>query len=34
MRYRDNPRSEHNPSGAAEKVMHRDFRVGDTQMMA
>jgi PhnB protein len=34
MRYRDNPSPEHNPPGAAEKVMHCTFRIGDTQVMA
>jgi PhnB protein len=34
MRYKDNPSPAHNPPGAAEKVMHCNFRVGDTQVMA
>jgi PhnB protein len=34
MRYKDNPSPEHNPPGAAEKVMHCNFRVGDAQVMA
>ena len=34
MRYKENPSPEHHPPGAAEKVMHCNFRVGDTQVMA
>jgi PhnB protein len=33
LRYKDNPSPEHNPPGAAQKVMHCNFRVGDTQLM-
>ena len=33
MRYKENPSPEHNPPGAAEKVMHCNFRVGDAQSL-
>jgi PhnB protein len=34
MRYRDNPQPDANPHGAADKVMHASFRVGDAVVMA
>jgi PhnB protein len=34
MRYRDNPEPAANPHGAADKVMHASFRVGDGVVMA
>jgi PhnB protein len=34
MRYRDNPEPAANPHGAADKVMHASFRVGDAVVMA
>ena len=34
MRYRENPEPEANPHGAADKVMHASFRVGDAVVMA
>ena len=34
MRFRDNPEPQANPTGAADKVMHTSFRVGDTTVMA
>jgi PhnB protein len=34
MRFKENPQPAANPPGAAEKVMHCAFRVGDTQVMA
>jgi len=34
MRYRDNPAPEANPHGAADKVMHASFRIGDAVVMA
>ncbi len=33
MRFRDNPEPEHNPPGAAEKVMHASFSVGGSTIM-
>ena len=34
MRYRDNPAPDANPHGAADKVMHASFRIGDAVVMA
>jgi PhnB protein len=34
MRYRDSPQPDANPHGAADKVMHASFRVGDALVMA
>ena len=34
MRFKDNPDPSTNPPGAAEKIMHVSFRVGDTPIMA
>ena len=34
MRYRDNPEPAYNPPGSDEKVMHCDFTIGQTQLMA
>jgi len=34
MRYRDNPEPDANPHGAADKVMHTSFRIGDAVVMA
>ena len=34
MRFKENPEPSANPPGAAEKVMHASFRVGDTTIMA
>jgi PhnB protein len=34
MRFRDCPEQSHVPPGAADKVMHASFRVGDTTLMA
>ena len=33
-RFKENPEPSNNPPGAAEKVMHASFRVGDTTIMA
>ena len=34
MRYKDNPDPRHNPPNSGDKVMHCNFRIGDTQVMA
>ena len=34
MRYKDNPEPKYNPPNSDEKVMHCNFRIGDTQIMA
>lgn len=34
LRFKDNPEPAANPPTAADKVMHCNFRVGDTQLMA
>ena len=34
MRFKDNPEPQANPVGAADKVMHTSFRVGETTVMA
>lgn len=34
MRYKDNPEPQYNPPGAANKVMHLAFKIGDTVIMA
>ncbi len=34
MRFKDNPEPQANPAGAADKVMHTSFRIGDTTVMA
>jgi PhnB protein len=34
MRFKDSPEPEHNPPGAADKVMHASLKVGDTTIMA
>jgi PhnB protein len=33
MRYRESPEPTHAPPGSAEKVMHAEFKVGDTVVM-
>jgi len=34
MRYKENPDPKYNPPNSGEKVMHCNFRIGDTQVMA
>jgi len=34
IRYKENPDPKHNPPNSADKVMHCNFRIGDTQVMA
>jgi PhnB protein len=34
MRFKDSPSQEHNPPGSAEKVMHCNFSIGNSQIMA
>lgn len=34
MRYKDNPDPRYNPPNCEDKVMHCNFRIGDTQVMA
>ena len=34
MRYSENPNPAHNPPGSDEKVMHSEFQVGDSKIMA
>jgi PhnB protein len=34
MRFKDSPEPEHTPQGAADKVMHTSFRIGESTIMA
>jgi PhnB protein len=34
VRYKENPEPKYNPPNSDEKVMHCNFRIGDTQVMA
>ena len=34
IRYKENPDPKHNPPNSGDKVMHCNFRIGDTQVMA
>lgn len=34
MRFRDNPEPAYNPPGSDDKIMHCEFTVGDTRLMA
>ena len=34
VRYKDNPEPKYNPPNSDDKVMHCNFRIGDTQIMA
>jgi PhnB protein len=34
IRYKENPEPKHNPPNSGDKVMHCNFRIGDTQVMA
>ena len=34
IRFKDNPEPQTNPPGADDKVLHANFRIGDTQVMA
>ena len=34
MRFKENPEAQYNPPGSDEKIMHADFRIGESQLMA